>query len=124
MMAYIFFLAFAFSVPALFWYWKKKHSLEDEPLEGIEGLADTDIVCVPFKSEWITMSKIEYLNRWSNMNRSQKSDVLENQKKMIKQGKVSKHFFDGGKYQILPTEKGKMFEKLHNIKEEMYRGNA
>jgi predicted ribosome-associated RNA-binding protein Tma20 len=42
--------------------------------------------------------------------------------KALKQGKVKKHFFGDGKmYQILPTEKGKDFEKIHNLKDELYR---
>ncbi len=122
MIYYILFLIFAFSVPASIFIYLRRNKLPDEPIDGIDGLSDTDLVCVPFKGEWVTLSKIDYLNRWMSMNRFQRAQVWEVQMKALKQGKVRKHFFgEKGMYQILPTDKGKDFQKIHNLKDELYR---
>lgn len=118
------FFALILSVLYLFRKYIVKHRLPAEETDGIEGLADTDLMCVPFKGEWVTLQRIDYLNRWLHMNRKQRSEILESQKKAIKQGKAKKHFFGDGKmYQIVATEKSHEFTKIHAIKEEIYLSN-
>jgi hypothetical protein len=117
---WIFFFLFAFGVPFGISRWIRRNRLPDEPIEGIEGLADTDLVCVPFKGEWVTLTKIDYLQRWMFMNRFQRSKIWDVQMKALKQGKVKKHYF-GEAYQILPTDKGKQYENIHRLKDEIYR---
>jgi hypothetical protein len=119
---WIFFFLFAFGVPFGISRWIRRNRLPDDPIEGIEGLADTDLVCVPYKGEWITLSKMEYLNRWMRLGGAGKRKVYINQMRRLKQGNVKKHYFGDGKmYQILPTEKGKDFEKIHRLKDKIYR---
>jgi hypothetical protein len=117
-------LLFFLSVGALLYlmqHYRGKNKLSDDTIDGIDGLADTDLVCVPFKGEWVTLTKIDYLNRWMNMNRHQRAKVWDAQMKAIKQGKAKKHFFGEDKrYQIVPTEKGKEFSNIHKLKEEIY----
>lgn len=116
------FFAVAIGLPVGLWYLKKKHELTDEPIDGIDGLADTDMVCVPYRGEWLTMSKLEYLQLWIGASRKYKSDLLANQKKLLKSGHIQKHYFgDDGRYQILPTDKGNKFKTIHDIKQEAYR---
>ncbi len=118
------FLLIAFSVPIAIYIRKCKQRLQDSEGNDIASLADTDMMCVPFKGEWITLSKIEYMNRWPALNRQQRSELLENQKRMLKKGMVRKHHFgEDGAYQILPTDKGKHLQAIHEQKEKIYRGN-
>lgn len=125
MIATIIFLLIAFSVPIALFVWKKKNSLPDEPIDGIDGLADTDIVCIPYQKEWITLTKIDYLNNWLNMTRRKKSEILENQKKAVKRGDAEKVLFGrelkDGRYYIRATKKGRQFLSIHQKKDELYR---
>lgn len=76
------------------------------PKSSDGGMADTDIMNVEYRGEWITMLHIEYLNRWLYMTREEKSAMLDAQKKALKAGKIKKVKAPNGYYTV-STELGK-----------------
>jgi len=123
--AVFFILIFSFVVFHLAKNYLKKHRIsedDEETEEGISHLADTDIVVYPFRGEWITLTKIEYLNIWKDMNRDQRSNIFNEQQKKLKQGLLKKVFFENGKkYYLAATERGKIFTSIHQKKDKIYR---
>lgn len=83
--------------------------------------ADTDIIAVPYRGEYITLTYIEYLNVWQGMNRQQKNAILNNQILMLKKGFVWKKLTGNGKEYITEaTAIGKKFSDIHQKKNELY----
>lgn len=117
--AIILFCFFAFTYIS-----NRKISKEVDSDNGIESLADTDIVVYPFRGEWITLTKIEYLNMFKGMNRQERNKIFENQQKKLKQGLLRKVYYeDNGekRYYLCATEKGKVLSSIHQKKDKIYK---
>lgn len=97
-------------------YRKTKKPLEDEPTH-----ADTDIVPIAYRGEYISMTWIEYLNGWKYMNRVQKNLVYDNQMQKLKKGIVTKRYVSGNEYVIEATKRSQKSLKNQNTLTYIYK---
>lgn len=115
----VLFLLFAFGVPFLIWKKIRGEKLADDDI----GIADTDIVVVAFRGEFVTLSNIDYQIKWSAMNRDQKNQIFESQRKAIKKGEAEKVWFESAgeqHYYLRATKKGSQYLNIHKQIHEIY----
>ena len=87
----IFFYGFIVLVLGLLYrrYHQRPH-LQDDPNDH----ADSDLIPVEYRGEYMTMTYWEYLNHWRYFNREQKNAIYNNQMRRLKDGSVRRKFIN------------------------------
>jgi len=83
--------------------------------------ADTDIMAIPYRGEFITMTNIEYLNNWQHMNREQKNTIYNNQMAQLKNGFIERRYISDTEYVIESTGKDRRATAARALKDKIYK---
>lgn len=104
----VFILFFYGLIAAIFAILYRKTRQKPQPPEEVTH-ADSDIIPVEFRGEYITMTYWEYLNTWQNLNREEKNKIYTNQMRRLKDGSVIKRYINEKEYLIEATYKGRKY---------------
>lgn len=104
----LFILFFYGLIVAIFAVLYRKTRQKPQPPEEVT-YADSDIIPVEFRGEYITMTYWEYLNTWQNLNREERNKIYTNQMRRLKDGSIVKRYINEKEYLIEATHKGRKY---------------